>query len=134
MSVFIKVVDGVVVQRQPYPDDGFIEATNDTICGQLDNGDGTFSNPPPQVETERQVSTADLWEIIPVNEQRAITKYLNVSIADDTHMDHAVALDYQGKWTSQSEMNILSPDWAVAVGWLLARGLIIQPTHDDLLA
>ena len=44
MSNFVKVVDGVVVQRQPYDEDGFIEATDDVICGWLNDG-VTFSMP-----------------------------------------------------------------------------------------
>lgn len=44
MSNFVKVVDGVVVQRQPYDEDGFIEAPDDVICGWLHDG-VTFSMP-----------------------------------------------------------------------------------------
>lgn len=44
MSNFVKVVDGVVVQRQPYEEDGFIEASDGVICGWLHDG-VTFSMP-----------------------------------------------------------------------------------------
>lgn len=44
MSNFVKVVDGAVVQRQPYDEDGFMEAPDDVICGWLNDG-VTFSMP-----------------------------------------------------------------------------------------
>ncbi|MDB4312207.1 hypothetical protein N9937_02130 [bacterium] len=45
--MFILITNGVVVQKQPNAQSGFIEAPDTVVCGMLDNGDGTFSNPPP---------------------------------------------------------------------------------------
>ena len=48
MRNFVKIKNGVVVQKQPYAEKGFIEAPDHVICGQIANADGTYSNPPPQ--------------------------------------------------------------------------------------
>jgi len=44
---YAKIVSGAVEQVQPYAESGFTEVPDGTIPGMLDNGDGTFSNPPP---------------------------------------------------------------------------------------
>lgn len=36
-----------VLQVQPYYEVGFVEVSDTVICGMIDNGDGTFSNPTP---------------------------------------------------------------------------------------
>lgn len=45
MSNFVKIVDGLVEQRQPYHENGFIPAPDDVVCGMLWDGE-TFSYPP----------------------------------------------------------------------------------------
>lgn len=54
---FAKITGGVVEQIQPYIENGFVEVPDDTIPGMLDNGDGTFSNPPPDPEPVPQSVT-----------------------------------------------------------------------------
>lgn len=39
MSNYVKVEEGVVVQRQPYLQDGFIEAPDGVVCGWLWDGE-----------------------------------------------------------------------------------------------
>lgn len=46
---YVLIKNGVVVQRQPYPEPGFIEAPDDVICGYLYQG-GKFSRPVPRIE------------------------------------------------------------------------------------
>lgn len=48
MKQFVKIENGVVVQKQPYHEEGFIEATDDVVCGQISRGNGVFENPPPK--------------------------------------------------------------------------------------
>ncbi len=50
---FVKIEDGVVVQKQPYAAPGFIEAPDDVCCGQLLQEDGSFSNPPTDPDAEK---------------------------------------------------------------------------------
>lgn len=46
MSQYIKIVNGEIVQRQPYPQEGFVEAPDGVVCGQLwDAGTLTFVDP-----------------------------------------------------------------------------------------
>lgn len=47
---FILVENGIVVQKQPHPADGFIEAPDSVVCGQIDQGGGVYADPPPSVE------------------------------------------------------------------------------------
>ena len=49
---YAKITDNVVVQVQPYLEDGFIEVDDSTFCGMIDNGDGAFTTPEPEVIPE----------------------------------------------------------------------------------
>jgi hypothetical protein len=44
MMPFVLIQDGVVVQKQPSPDEGFIEAPDDVVCGYF-YADGEFTAP-----------------------------------------------------------------------------------------
>lgn len=46
MIAYVKVENGVVVQKQPYFEEGFIEAPDWVVCGMLYDGTA-FTNPPP---------------------------------------------------------------------------------------
>jgi hypothetical protein len=50
---YAKIENDVVEQTQPNREDGFIEVGDNVVCGMIDNGDGSFSNPemtPDQIE------------------------------------------------------------------------------------
>ena len=49
MKRYVKIKDGVVVQRQPRPAEGFIEAPDTVVCGMLFDGEN-FTNPEPPAE------------------------------------------------------------------------------------
>lgn len=52
---FVLIEDGVVVQKQPYYEPGFIEAPDDVICGFLyDEETGAFWEPPPPEPEDTQ--------------------------------------------------------------------------------
>lgn len=58
---FVKIdSNGVVIQKQPYAEDGFVEASDDVIAGMVRQADGTYAAPtvsPPTIEQRRtQVS------------------------------------------------------------------------------
>lgn len=37
--------NGVIIQKQPYDQEGFIEAPDEVECGMVQNQDGSFFNP-----------------------------------------------------------------------------------------
>ena len=44
---WVKIVDNIVVQKQPYQEDGFVEVSDNVVCGQIKQSDGSFANPTP---------------------------------------------------------------------------------------
>lgn len=50
--------DGVVVQIQPNPQEGFIEVPAYVVCGMVQQGDGSFAAPPPSPPTASEVEAA----------------------------------------------------------------------------
>ena len=44
---YVLIEAGVVVQKQPYPQEGFVEAPDTAVCGMVANQDGTYSLPAP---------------------------------------------------------------------------------------
>lgn len=50
MTSFVKIEDGVIVQKQPYFEDDFIEAPDEVVCGFLFDGHSFFSPPIPEPE------------------------------------------------------------------------------------
>lgn len=56
---FVKIENGIVVQKQPNAQDGFIAAPDMVVCGQIRQEDGSFTDPPPPDETvKRQYEVA----------------------------------------------------------------------------
>jgi hypothetical protein len=60
---YAKIEKGIVVQVQPNNDIGFIEVTDDVVCGQLQEGD-TFVNPPviPKTYDEERAEAYPPWQ------------------------------------------------------------------------
>lgn len=56
---FIKITNGVVVQKQPYAEAGFVEAPDDVICGMLFDGE-VFSPPAPETPLEIPLRLAQI--------------------------------------------------------------------------
>lgn len=46
MGAWVKIENGVVVQKQPYHSEGFIDAPDDVVCGYLHDGK-KFTAPKP---------------------------------------------------------------------------------------
>ena len=44
---WVKIVDNIVTQKQPYQEDGFEEVSDNVVCGQIKQSDGSFTNPTP---------------------------------------------------------------------------------------
>lgn len=62
MTFFVKVDGDVVVQRQPYFEDGFLEAPDEVICGWL--WDGESFTPPPTPPFDRHAATVQIDEAV----------------------------------------------------------------------
>lgn len=48
---YVKIENGVVIQKQPYPEDGFIEVHDSVICGMTYDGEN-FTNPVAEFSLE----------------------------------------------------------------------------------
>lgn len=58
--VFVKIEDGIVVQTQPYTEEGFIEAPDNVVCGYVyDDGEFTAPEPDAQSVILRQIRTLE---------------------------------------------------------------------------
>lgn len=71
------IIDNILVQKQPYPQEGFVEISDSAVCGQIWDG-GNFINPeptepqPPEYPTEftvQDVGTGEPVKIIIKNGQ-----------------------------------------------------------------
>lgn len=73
---FIKIENGVIVQKQPYAEDGFVEAPEDVVCGYIHDGE-KFTAPviPDKILSYEQLRAK---EYPPIGDQLdAIWKELN---------------------------------------------------------
>ena len=101
------IENGIVIQTQPpikqsiiedgetigfnlVPANGFVEVPDSVVCGMLDNGDGSFSNPAPtpksneqliseleQSITSRNLRGAALGDEYSINKIRAVEDEIN---------------------------------------------------------
>lgn len=71
---YVRLQSGVVVQRQPYPGDGFVEAPDDVVCGMA-LVDGDFG-PPKMTIAQRK---AALFEAIAAKRKEVETGGVEVS-------------------------------------------------------
>jgi len=64
MTCYVLITDGVVMQKQPDPADGFIEAPDWVVCGMLydESADPQYTNPPIlEPEPQSQPKRLELW-------------------------------------------------------------------------
>ena len=47
--VWVKINNNIIVQKQPYQEEGFVEAPDNVICGMIKEGD-SFVNPPETLD------------------------------------------------------------------------------------
>lgn len=108
---------------------------DETNCSPGDTWDGTqiIKAPPVLPEPPFFVSKSELWERCTTTESRAITKFLHDAVAEVAHLNHEVALDFEGEWKAAITIEISGAKWLAAVGFMRAKGLISQETHDALL-
>ena len=46
---WIKIENNTIIQKQPYQEEGFVEAPDNVICGMIEEG-GSFVNPPETLD------------------------------------------------------------------------------------
>ena len=74
---YLLIESGVVVQKQPNPQDGFIAASDGVVCGMLYNaetGEFTAPEPVPQPVT-LDVLSVDTWQIDADSTAEAVATY-----------------------------------------------------------
>lgn len=47
IMAWVKIKNNIVIQKQHYQEDGFEEVSDDVVCGQVKQSDGSFVNPTP---------------------------------------------------------------------------------------
>jgi hypothetical protein len=69
---YIKLENNLVIQKQPNPQDGFIEAPDDVVCGMVKNGDGYVV--PPKVESSEE-RIQELKQLLKDSDYVALSDY-----------------------------------------------------------
>ena len=46
---WVKINNNIIIQKQPYKEEGFVEAQDNVICGMIKEGD-SFVNPPETLD------------------------------------------------------------------------------------
>ena len=77
MIVYVLIESGVVIQKQPNPQDGFIQAPDSVICGMLYNSEtGEFTSPEPVPQpVTLDVLSVDTWQIDADSTAEAVATY-----------------------------------------------------------
>lgn len=70
MTQFVKITDGVVVQRQPYSEAGFVEASEGVMCGMIWDGEAFNEPAAPALPSEYRLYKSTL--IRRLSEQEAV--------------------------------------------------------------
>lgn len=87
---FVLVENGIVVQKQPNPHDGFIEAPDDVVCGYFFDGEG-FNAPSVAVEQPYTLYKSTFIERMSVDQAATFETLLNAhELAKLRLMYHAV--------------------------------------------
>lgn len=95
MTQYVKVVSGVVVQRQPYAQTGFIEAPDSVVCGMiLENGEYVNPPPPPKEPIYPQFTALEMLDLFTEAEQLAVVGATMVEPAVKLWYDRLIAATF----------------------------------------
>ncbi len=109
MSAYVLIENGVVVQKQPYPQKGFIQAPVSVFCGMIYEAEtGGFVTPPsppepvPQSITPRQARLALLEAGLLSQVDTAIASLASPA-RDQAQIEweYATAIDRSSEWINQ---------------------------------
>lgn len=126
MTVFVKIEDGIVVQKQPYAEGGFVEAPDEVVCGFVFDGED-FTPPPPVVPSLEDVIATKLAELDDFRWQQEIggAEFRGSTIRTDANS--------QQKITAVYAMARLDPSYEVPV-WEVVPGVFIPLDNSTIIA
>lgn len=138
---YIKIENGVVVQKQPSAQDGFIEFTDTIVCGQIyDEETHTVSNPIP---TAQQVKDATVVQLKQIRERDLLAIEYDFgdgrivqSRPDDLAIFQlAIALGVSKDWILKDDTVavLTTADMQTAVDSGITQGVVIWQTYADQL-
>ena len=129
---YIKIISGIVVQKQPYDADDFIEAPDDVVCGMLANGDGTYSNPPPS-PLSPEISFDDFEARFTTSEWDDATDYVyEVSTTTGKPKRRALVQGLQ-RASARNSIDLLDPKTDAFLSLLAAGNVITEARKTDIL-
>lgn len=127
---FIKIENNVVIQKQPYEQDGFLKTDSGVVCGMVHDGSevfelDNFSNPAPDLSAYRsQYRDRRVYEGITVN---GITVGTDDQTIDRLHKKY----DVLKEWNSEGSAN-----WKASSGWVSLNmaqiGAILQAIDEHV--
>ena len=121
--MFALIKNGVVVQIQPNEEPGFVAVPAGTICGMVQNTDGTFSAPGP---TLAQAQTSQI-ALLRASCQSAITGGFTSSALGS-------AYNYPSDPTSQSNLNTVAGSPSGGSLWCESGGVWSLKAHTQAQA
>lgn len=126
MTAFVKIEGGIVVQKQPYAESGFIEAPDDVVCGFEFDGE-KFMPPPPIVPSLEDAIATKLAKLDDYRWQKEIggAEFRGSIIRTDANS--------QQKITAVYAMARLDPSYEVPV-WEVVPGVFIPLDNSTIIA
>ena len=121
--MFALIKNGVVVQVQPYEEPGFVAVPAGTVCGMVQNADGTFSAPG---STLAQAQTAQIT-LLRSSCQSAITGGFMSSALGSVY-------SYPSDPPSQSNLNAVAGSPSGGSLWCEAGGVWAMKPHTQAQA
>ena len=106
---YVKVIDGVVVQKQPNAQEGFIQAPDDVVCGWLYDGT-TFTAPviPQPSEEELLQEWRENTEVGPLQLRRALRQMGEMATVKN-YMETQATEEEQEAWEYATRIPRLDP-------------------------
>lgn len=106
---YVKIQNGVVVQKQPYEEAGFIEAPDSVVPGFLYDGT-TFTAPTPPQKTEAEIlqEYRESLECTPLQMRKAL-RAQGKMIMVKSYMDNQATEEEQEAWEYATSYRRLDP-------------------------
>ena len=84
---YAKIESNKVIQVQPSPEEGFVEVSDNVVCGMIKGSDGTFVNPPiPQEQLDSQ-RIGEIGERLKEIDVESVRPLRAINAGTDTQFD-----------------------------------------------
>lgn len=117
--VYVLVENGTVVQRQPYPQPGFIEAPDEVACGMVWDGEAFVAPLPEPVALQAFTYKIDIWRRVDDVEAETLDQLLHtVSAKLRRSFDAAIRIEHDAPEFPELQAGItaaLGADRAAAI-------------------